>query len=262
MRQKGGHRGQRATAPGGAIRVVGLAHGPHPEAEVLHPEFVPGGAKLKATLDFLDLPPFAEGIPPSALPILQEVFPGLTRHRCCGANEFGTTLFRRKPRPGCALPPADSETDLCHLLEHVSLEMAVSIGSVKRCSGLTCAHRSPLNRFDLFLECEDARIGVAALRCAAHILHAVLIEGEPPPGVGRYGETARYFLRRSRSILNPGEVLADLQGDPIGLEASLRFLARIEFLNEQRFSFDFSGTTMYRYRLSPDLPPQPENIFL
>src|SRR5262245_54843213 len=119
MRQKGAHRGQRTTAPGGEIRVVGLAHGPHPEAEALHPEFVPGGTQLKATLDFLDLPPFAEGIPPSTLPLLEEVFPGLMRHRCCGANDLETTLFRRKTRTGCALPPADSETDLCHLLEHL-----------------------------------------------------------------------------------------------------------------------------------------------
>lgn len=262
MRQKGAHRGRPLGAPGGEIRVVALSHGPHPEAELLHADFTPGAGKLKATLDFLELPPFAEGIPPSALPVLQDVFPGLARHRCCGGNDLETTLFRRKPRPGCGLPPADSETDLCHLLEHLSLEMAVAIGSLRRCSGLTCGHRSPLHRFDLFLECEDLRIGVAAVRCAAHILHAVLVDGEPPAGVRRYGETARYFLRRSRSILNPGEVLSDLQGDPVALEESLRFLARIEFLNEQRFSFDFSGTTVYRYRLSPGLLTQPENIFV
>jgi hypothetical protein len=118
-----------------------------------------------------------------------------------------------------------------------------------------------VHRFDLFLECEDPRIGLGALRCAAHILHAVLVQGEPPAGALRYGETARYFLRRSRSVLNPGEVLADLQGDPVGLEEALRFLARIGFLVEEHFSFDFSGTTVYRYRLSQVLPAQPENIF-
>jgi hypothetical protein len=262
MRQKGAHRSQRAKSPDGEIRVVAVSHGAHPEAESLHEGFLAGAAKLKVTLDLVDLPPFAEGIPPSTLPLLESIFPNLLRHRCCGGNNVHTTLFRRRPRSGCALPPADSETDLCHLLEHLALELVVAMGSVPRCSGLTCAHRAPLNRFDLFLECEDARIGLGALQCAAHILHAVLVQGEPPAGALRYAETARYFLRRSRSVLNPGEVLSDLQGDPIGLEEALRFLARVGFLTEEHFSFDFSGPTHYRYRLSQALPSQPENIFI
>gem|GEM_PF-2327681 len=262
MRQKGAHRGQRAGTPDGQIRVLAVSHGAHPEVETLHEGFVPGGAKLKVTLDLLDLPPFAEGIPPSTIPLLGAVFPNLLRHRCCGGNDVHSTLFRRKPRPGCALPPADTQTDLCHLLEHVALELVVAMGSGSRCSGLTCAYRAPLHRFDLFLECEDARVGLGALQCAAHILHAVLVQGEPPAGAMRYGETARYFLRRSRSVLNPGEVLADLQGEPVALEEALRFLARVGFLVEEHFSFDFSGTTHYRYRLSAALPLQPENIFI
>ena len=262
MRQKGAHRGQRPGAPDGEIRVVAVSHGPHPEAESLHDGFLPGTAKLKVTLDLLGLPPFAEGIPPSTIPLLGAVFPNLLGHRCCGGNDVQTTLFRRRSRSGCSLPPADTDTDLCHLLEHLALELVVAMGSVSRCSGLTCAHRAPQHRFDLFLECEDARIGFGALQCAAHILHAVLVQGEPPAGAVRYGETARYFMRRSRSVLNPGEVLADLQGEPVALEEALRFLARVGFLTEEHFSFDFSGTTHYRYRLSAALPSQPENIFI
>jgi hypothetical protein len=240
---------------------VDIAHGPFPEAESLHDGFMPGGAKLKVTLDLLDLPPFAEGIPPSTVPLLAETFPSLLGHRCCGGNDLHTTLFRRRPRPGCALSSHDTEADLCHLLEHVALELVVAVGPVTRCSGITCAYRSPPHRFDIFLECDDPRIGMAALRCAAHILHAVLVTGEPPVGALRYAEAAKYFLRRSRSVLNPGEVLADLQGDPVRLEEALRFLARAGFLAEERYSFDFSGTTLYRYRLAVTPSPHPANIF-
>jgi len=261
MRQKGAHRSGRPGNPEGVFRVVATSHGPHPEAEALHDGFVPGSAKLKVTLDLLDLPPFAEGIPPAAVPLLCETFPNLMRHRCCGGNDLHATLFRRRSRPGCALSPADTGTDFCHLLEHLTLELVVAIGPATRCSGITCAHRSPLHRFDLFLECEDPRIGMAALRCAAHVLHAVLVHGEPPAGTARYAETARYFLGRPRSVLNPGDVLADLQGDPVKLEEALRFLARVGFLAEDRFSFDFSGTVLHRYRLFFDDPAPPENIF-
>lgn len=262
MRQKGAHRAGRPGAPDGEIRIVAISHGPHPEADSLHDSFEAGGSKLKVTLDILDLPPFAEGIPPSAVPLLVDTFPDLSRHRCCGGNDPHTTLFRRRARPGCALVVSDTETDLCHLLEHLALELAAAIGPAKPCRGLTCAHRSPPHRFDLFVQCDDPRIGLAALRCGAHILHAVLISSEPPAGAIRYAETARYFLRRSRSVLNPGEVLADLQGDPIRLEEALRFLARVGFLVEERFSFDFSGTMLYRYRLATSLPAEPDNIFL
>jgi len=261
MRQKGTHRASRGGGPDGEFRVVQVSHGPHPEAEALHEGFVPGSSKLKVTLDLLNLPLFAEGIPPAAVPQLCEIFPSLARHRCCGRNELTSTLFRRKSRSGCALSPADTNTDLCHLLEHLALELVVAMGPATRCSGITCAHRSPLHRFDLFLECGDARVGMAALRCGAHILHSVLVRGEPPAGAVRYAETARYFLRRSRSVLNPGDVFTDLEGDPAELEDALRSLARIGFLVEDRFSFDFSGTVLYRYHLSPSLPPNPENIF-
>jgi hypothetical protein len=262
MRQKGAHRAGRPGAPDGEIRIVEISHGPHPEADPLQDSFTPGSTKLKVTLDLLDLPPFAEGIPPAAVPLLVETFPGLAKHRCCGGNDFGTTLFRRRARPGCALEPADTETDLCHLLEHLALELAAAIVPGRPCRGVTCAHRSPPHRFDLLLDCDDPRVGMAAIRCGAHILHSVLVSSEPPAGATRYAETAGYFLRRWRSVLNPGEVLADLQGDPIRLEEALRFLARVGFLVEERFSFDFSGTMLYRYRLAASLPPQPDNIFL
>jgi hypothetical protein len=261
MRRRAGHRAGPASQ-GGQLRLVEISHGPHPEAEVLNEAFSPGCLKLKITLDLLYVPLFAEGIPPSALPLLAEAFPGLLNHRCCGANDVMTTLFRRKARPGCALAPEDTGTDLCHLLEHLSLELIAAIGPTRRCSGVTCGHRSPPHRYDLFLECDDPRVGMAAVRCAAHVLHSILVDGEAPPGTLRYAETARYFLGRPRSVLGPGDVLADLQGNPVRLAESLRFLARAGFLTEDRFSFDFSGTMLYRYRLAPTPPATAENIFL
>jgi hypothetical protein len=68
-----------------------------------------------------------------------------------------TTLFRRKARPGCALAPEETGTDLCHLLEHIALELIAAISATLRCSGVTCGHRSPPHRYDLFLGCEDSR---------------------------------------------------------------------------------------------------------
>ena len=261
MRRRAGHRA-RPASQAGQFRLVEIAHGLHPEAEALNEGFTPGSLKLKITLDLLDIPLFAEGIPPAAVPLIAEAFPGLLEHRCCGGNDVMTTLFRHKTRAGCALAPEETGTDLCHLLEHLSLELIAAMVPSRRCSGVTCGHRSPPHRYDLFLECEDPRVGMAAVRCAAHVLHSILVDGEAPAGTLRYAETARYFLGRPRSVLGPGDVLADLQGDPNRLAESLRFLARAGFLTEDRFSFDFSGTMLYRYRLAPAPPATAENIFL
>jgi hypothetical protein len=260
MRRKGGHRAPRVE-PGGEIRLLEIHHGPHPEIEPLNERFTPGRLKLKVTLDVFGMPDYAEGVPPATVPLLMGAFPNLVRHRCCGANDLHTTLFRRKRRPGCALPSADAATDLCHLLEHLAIDLIVAIGPDPSCSGLTCAYRAPENRFDLFLECEDPRAAMAALRCAGHVLRGALEEGEIPAGASRYAETARYFLGRPRSVLSPGDVLVHLQGDPGALEAALKFLAVAGFLVEERFTFDFEGTVLYRYRLAPAPPDRPENLF-
>ncbi len=253
MRQKVAHRG-RGGDPEGEIRLLAIAHGPHPEVDRLNDRFRPGSLKLKVTLDVLGASPFSDGVPPATVPLLTDLFPNLMRHRCCGGNDIESTLFRRRQRPGCALPPTNHGTDLCHLLEHLAIELVAGMSAVKSCSGITCAYRDPSHRFDLFLECEDPRVGTVALRCAAHVLLSILSRGEAPAGSPRFAEAARYFLGRPRSSLNPGEVLADLGGDPAQLEAALRFLAAAAFLEEERFSFDFSGAVLYRYRLSPTLP--------
>jgi len=257
MRQRGSQRGGRGGEPHGEIRFLAMSHGPHPEVDRYNTRFLPGSPKLKATLEVVGFSPQAEGIPPVAVPLLTDLFPNLLRHVCCGGNDIHTTLFRRRRRNGCALPPTNHGTDLCHLMEHLALELVSAMSASGACSGITCAYREPPHRFDLFVECPDPRVGAAALRCAAHILIAALTRGETPPGAGRYAETARYFLGRPRSVLNPGDLLADLQGDPVQLEAALRFLAGVGFLEEDRFTFDFSGTLLYRYRLAADPPPLP-----
>jgi hypothetical protein len=239
-----------------------MVHGPHPEVDRLNDRFLAGAPRLKATLDVLGFEAPAGGFPPDLVSPLLESFPRLERHRCCGGNDIHATLFRRAHRNGNGLPNSDSGLDFCHLLEHLAMEMMGAMVPGRSCAGITCAYRDPLHRFDLFLECDDGRVGAAALRCAVQVLLSLFQAGEVPPGAGRYAETARYFLGRPRSLLNPGEVLSDLQGDPSHLEAALRFLAAAGFLREERYTFDFGETTLYRYCLASSLPAVPISFAL
>src|SRR5262245_35276886 len=74
MRQKGGHRTPRGES-GGEIRLLEIDHAPHPEIEPLNDRFTPGRLKLKVTLDILGMPAYAEGIPPTTVPLLIAAFP-------------------------------------------------------------------------------------------------------------------------------------------------------------------------------------------
>ena len=261
MRQKGSHRPGRGGDSRAEVRFLEMIHGPHPEVDRLNDRFHPGAPRLKATVDVLGFESHADGVSPALVPHLLEIFPRLERHGCCG-GDIQSTLFRRWRRSGSALPPGDRGLDLCHLLEHLALELMRGMVPAAPCAGITCAHREPAHRFDLFLECEDPRVGAAALRCAAHVLLTLVHPGQAPAGAFRFAETARYFLGRPRSLLNPGEVLAALQGDPSQLQAALRFLAAAGFLAEERFSADLGETILYRYRLAPGIPPLPISLAL
>ncbi len=260
MRQKGSHRpGKSGGGHRAEIRFLEMSHGLHPEVDRLNDRFLPGAPRLKAMVDVLGFESDTDGVPPALVPHLLEIFPNLERHRCCG-GDIQSTLFRRWRQSGSALPSGDRGLDLCHLLEHMALELMRGMVPAAPCAGITCAHREPPHRYDLFLECDDERVGAAALRSAAHILLALLRPGQVAAGAFRFAETARYFLGRPRSLLSPGEVLAALQGDPPQLQAALRFLAAAGFLEEDRFMADLGETVLYRYRLAPAIPPLPVSL--
>jgi hypothetical protein len=260
MRQRGSQRAGSAREDRSEVRFLEMAHGPHPDVDRLNNRFLPGSSRLRVTLDVLGLELRSDEIPPPLVPNLLEIFPRLERHRCCGGDDVHSSLLRRWRHGGSDSTPGDRALDFCHLLGHITLELVRGMVPSATCAGITCAYREPAHRFDLFIECEDARVGAAALRCAAHVLLALIQAGQAPAGASRYAETARYFLGRPRSVLNPGEVLAALQGDPPRLEEALRFLAAAGFLVEDQFTADFGETILYRFRLAPDLPPLPVSL--
>ena len=246
----------RAADAGPEVRVLSVSHGPHGEIDRLHPHLRPGTARLKVTLDIFD----AAEVPPEAVSRLRELFPGLDRHRCGSEAGAGSPSPADGPRFGDEAPPGGAAAGLGHLLLHLALELVSSMEEAPDRRALIGAHHTPTSRFDLFLENADPRVGAAALRSAAHVVAGTLLQGHPPAGSTRIGETARYFLGRPRSVLSPGDVLVHLQGDPVQLEAALRYLAGVGFLVEERFRFDFAGTLRYRYRLAPDFPPFSDNL--
>ena len=106
----------------------------------------------------------------SAIPGLAEeilaLFPGLLRHRCeCGSAH------------GIAAELAD--TELAHLLEHVTLEIAALAGSPRTLAGETRWDFAADGRgvFRVSLDYDDDLVMLGALRGAAALLAALLARG-------------------------------------------------------------------------------------
>ena len=93
----------------------------------------------------------------------------------CGGDGLLHLLEGRAPAvPETAGAAGDAETRdglaVAHLIEHVAIEILVGVLGLRRCSGVTCAHRERLDRFDIFLESPEPLAGRAAAILAAAVV--------------------------------------------------------------------------------------------
>ena len=71
---------------------------------------------------------------------------------------------------GVSIKTVGEVADIAHLAEHVIVDLIVAISSTQLCSGITCGHRHPENRFDLFIECAHLHLGVFAANYAVYMI--------------------------------------------------------------------------------------------
>ncbi len=142
-----------------------------PKIRMLNHRFRADAKHLIVTLD-------VEGYDPSSgngfLTIyhaLALLFPTLSRHSCCEEWE-NTPLFLHE-EAGVSIKSVGEVADIAHLVEHVIVDLQCAISGMRLCSGITCGHRSPENRFDLFVECADPRVGAFSAHFAAFLVSSL-----------------------------------------------------------------------------------------
>jgi len=163
-------------APPDSIHIREVCVGLFPEASPLHSGFVPGLPRVRMTIDLgADL----RGTP---IPLSREgreallgLCPRLLDHDCGDGDGFLHLLEGRAPAvPETAGAAGDPETGdglaVAHLIEHVAIEILVGVLGLRRCSGVTCAHKERLDRFDIFLESPEPLAGRAAAILAAAVV--------------------------------------------------------------------------------------------
>jgi hypothetical protein len=172
---------------------VGLFH----EVSRLHSGFVPGIPRVRLTLDLgALLRGWAAPFCPEDREALLDLCPRLEDHDCGAGDEIhrllapGNTSEAGASTTGPWGDPGDG-LSVAHLIEHVAIELVVRVSGVLRCSGLTCAHRGRLDRFDIYLESADPLAARAAAILAAAAVRDLCLR-----------RTARLALhRRCRDLL-------------------------------------------------------------
>ena len=142
-----------------------------PQIRMLNHSFRPERKHLIVTLDVEGYqPPRTNGFL-TIYHALAGLFPTLSRHSCC--EQWENTPLYLHEQQGVAIKWVDEVADVAHLVEHVIVDLQCAVSGMRVCSGITCGYRSPENRFDLFVECIDPRVGGFAANFAAYLVGAM-----------------------------------------------------------------------------------------
>jgi len=241
--------------PADSILIQDVQAGPFPEASRLHPGFVPGLPRIRMTIDLgAEFRGRAAMLGSAEIDALRDFCPHLAEHDCGGGDPISILLAGQ----GGSEMPVDDDAEsrderdglsLAHLIEHVAIEIIVTVSGQSRCSGATCAHQGRLDRFDIFLECADPLVGRAAAILATALVRDL-----------RLRRTARLTLhRRCRDLLavlissRTLRVVAEDAAPRLGCGAgealqALEELVRLGYLEVVPSAFLFSSPTGALFR--------------
>ncbi|MBI3872275.1 MAG: hypothetical protein HY304_04255 [candidate division Zixibacteria bacterium] len=165
-----------------------------PQIRMLNHNFRPERKHLVVTLDVEGYAPPATNDFLRIYHALADLFPTLSKHTCC--EEWENTPLYLNEQQGVAIKWVNEPADVAHLVEHVIVDLQCAISDMRICSGITCGHRTPENRFDLFIECVDPRIGAFSAQFAAYLVAAMF--SKP-----RLSHHYRDIVRSARFLVHP-----------------------------------------------------------
>jgi hypothetical protein len=180
-----------------SLEIKEISYGEFGEISTLNPRFKPGSKKVKIVLD-VHAPQAQEGDGnlTSIFMKLTKLLPSLERHQC------GEHLLQdlRSGKRNAYSQGLEKTTDLAHIMEHVIIDLQSNITGMNTCSGITCGYKDPGFRFDLFVECEDKRVGVFSAFFAAEVLERLLSKRELSRRYYVLVELAKYLYGKGRRL--------------------------------------------------------------
>ncbi|HYS06784.1 MAG TPA: hypothetical protein VEW47_16510 [Candidatus Dormibacteraeota bacterium] len=242
-------------APADSIHIREVRVGLFPEVSPLHPGFVPGLPRVRMTIDLgADLRGTSFPLSPEGREALLGLCPRLLEHDC-GDGDGIRRLLEDGARAAPETAVAPEETDprdglaAAHLIEHVAIEILVGILGLRRCSGLTCAVRERLDRFDIFLESPDPLAGRAAVILAAAVVRDLRLRRDARMTLHRRCRDLLALLASSRAASLVAEDTASRLGcGPDEALQVLEELVRLGYLAAVPSLLLFSSATGVLFR--------------
>jgi hypothetical protein len=131
---------------------------------------------------------------------LAKLLPTLSQHKCC--EQWENTPLYLQETEGVSVKWVGEVADVAHLVEHVIVDLQCAISGMRKCSGITCGHKDPENRFDLFLQCTDPEVGVFSAYFATYLVAAMF---EKPRLSLRY----RDIIKAARIVIHEPDLITD-----------------------------------------------------
>lgn len=149
------------------MKIIEHDFGIFPEIEPLNQRFIHGRTKQKITIDVIS----SVDVYRKAFIVLeqevQRLFPALSMHDC-GTNTPG---LQETKGPFNAF---HGVIDVVHIIEHIMIDLMCNLADLKICSGITCHHWQPLNRYDIFVESIDQKMSLFAAYFATSLVREIL----------------------------------------------------------------------------------------
>jgi hypothetical protein len=165
------------------MNLLAIYYGDFSEIEQLYSRFQPGRNKIKIVVDVEDEFPEPHENFKSLYQFASGLLPSLAQHSCC--EEWEAAPLYLTEEQGVSIKRLGEKADFPHLLEHLIVDLQCLLGKMNTCSGITCGWKKPESRFDLFVECDDPRLGVFAACFGIHIINNFLAgnPGEDDPAL-------------------------------------------------------------------------------
>jgi hypothetical protein len=159
---------------------------------------------------------------------LARLFPTLSDHSCC--EEWENTPLYLQETQGVSMKWVGEVADVAHLVEHVIVDLQCAVTSMSRCSGVTCGHRDPENRFDLFVECDDPYVGAFSAHFATFLVASMFAKPRLSPHYRDIVQAA-HWAHTQPGRIDRAELAAALAMCPIRAQWAISALERFEFFN-------------------------------
>ncbi|MFH2054542.1 MAG: hypothetical protein ABIJ61_01170 [bacterium] len=212
------------------MNLLAIYYGEFNEIEQLYSRFHPGKMKLKIVVDVDDRIDDARETFLNLYRHATRLLPTLSQHSCCEEWEAAPLYLTREQ--GVSIKRLGETADFPHLLEHLIVDLQCLLSGMNTCSGVTCGWKKPETRFDLFIECDDPRIGVFAACFGTHLINNYLAgnPGEDDMGlildlaqmIGQYPETREAVQSLAQSLSETIETI----NRGIQLLAELNFFSK------------------------------------